>query len=534
MSEWLPERETLVLNALQCAVLDTNVLVQRTALDLLLQHFALHEHVFTEKELVTLLIALLRMQLRKEVSLNRRLHQWLLGRESRLDYFVAHAKSALVSAVQCIFEQPLSDVKSATETFQILSALLDKLDIGQEILHDILEYPLQTLHRYREGYSFSHEVVALVNQLLDDIKRAVVWDWLQQRVAHIFTTATSDAPLPLLLVVETLLDKLLHINSAEVQSTHLPRLFTIVLDGLTHLVQRRLLFGALSPALRLSLKMLGKIHSTATPLSSSASSTSSTPLYLQESILRYQRLYVELVGLLTPHWNTTTATATTTTTTTTTSASDMRTKVFWCSSPAIELFDLASQLLVSLHSHFKVDAVSSVSLNSSSPSPSSSSSLSALRTPQLPEWFLITVTCTQVSSFSSSQCCLLLFSSPLLCLSPCVVSDTCAGGRMCVQHANPLVACLAARTFIALMTLPSNAEFTPQLQKYVIYGTRHCHTVAKRVCFHLTLTRSHSHSFALTRSLVLTFLRLHLLLIIASDLLVLFVVGTMMIGSTPI
>lgn len=58
---------------------DTNVLVQRSSLDLLLVGFPMHSNLLEKSLLVNLVSSAITTVLRRDMSLNRRLYAWLLG-----------------------------------------------------------------------------------------------------------------------------------------------------------------------------------------------------------------------------------------------------------------------------------------------------------------------------------------------------------------------------------------------------------------------------------------------------------------------
>jgi len=69
------------VQALYLGVQDSNVHVQRSSLDLLLIGFPLHETELAAEDMRKLVTGALTALLRRDVSLNRRLYDWLLGSE---------------------------------------------------------------------------------------------------------------------------------------------------------------------------------------------------------------------------------------------------------------------------------------------------------------------------------------------------------------------------------------------------------------------------------------------------------------------
>lgn len=56
--------------------------------------------------------------------------------------------------------------------------LLEKPEIGPHIIEDVLILILHSLHKYKEGHTFSREIVATLTSLLDDLKPEIVWNFL--------------------------------------------------------------------------------------------------------------------------------------------------------------------------------------------------------------------------------------------------------------------------------------------------------------------------------------------------------------------
>jgi hypothetical protein len=71
-----------LINGICAALLDSNVLVQRAILDLLLCCFPMHNCQIVRSDMTNITTAALTVLLRRDVSLNRRLCSWLFGLET--------------------------------------------------------------------------------------------------------------------------------------------------------------------------------------------------------------------------------------------------------------------------------------------------------------------------------------------------------------------------------------------------------------------------------------------------------------------
>ena len=136
--------------------------------------FRLHNSQLTRPDSVKVVTAAIKVLLRRDMSLNRRLYAWLLGTdmsgasllpstipssdgkslpradsistcsETEMGYFNTYAKDLLVQGIQnCInesmdFNSRVDDKSSSNKPFRILTSLLDKPEVGSVILEDVL------------------------------------------------------------------------------------------------------------------------------------------------------------------------------------------------------------------------------------------------------------------------------------------------------------------------------------------------------------------------------------------------------------
>jgi hypothetical protein len=72
----------VLIQALCSSVQDSSVLVQRSALDFLLIGFPLHNSQLTRPDMIKVITATIKVVLRRDMSLNRRLYGWVLGTDA--------------------------------------------------------------------------------------------------------------------------------------------------------------------------------------------------------------------------------------------------------------------------------------------------------------------------------------------------------------------------------------------------------------------------------------------------------------------
>ncbi|CAF0777344.1 unnamed protein product [Brachionus calyciflorus] len=173
----------LMINAFCCCLQDPNPLVQRHVLDLISSCLPMDTKHVTKGDKIQLIIVVIHVVLRRDMSLNRRIYSWLMGNVSNSDdsklknkknndeYFTTHSKSLLIQAIKMLLnkkesssilyllndEIPInlnsgstilgqsvssSQTSSSTNTtlklLKIVSNLVERQEIGQSIIDDIL------------------------------------------------------------------------------------------------------------------------------------------------------------------------------------------------------------------------------------------------------------------------------------------------------------------------------------------------------------------------------------------------------------
>uniref|UniRef100_A0A8C5WDK4 DOP1 leucine zipper like protein A n=1 Tax=Leptobrachium leishanense TaxID=445787 RepID=A0A8C5WDK4_9ANUR len=326
----------LMVEAVSTSVQDSSVLVQRSTLDLILFCFPFHMSQATRPDMIRILSAALRVVLRRDMSLNRRLYAWLLGfdnngviigprstRQSNPEehatyYFNTFSKELLVQAMVGILQgkelhresAPVQDLKP----FRILISLLDKPELGPAILEDVLievfrslytqckaeldlqmqtpfsKDPVQLSSKLRENKRTA-ELIKTANLLFNSFEPYYMWDyiarWFEEccrRTLHarlnLSSRDCSKTPeLPLTnfcLLVDFLLDIVSLETYIEIQTEHLPQLLLRMISALTSHLQS-LDLKELVDSLRLCSKILSKVQP---PLLSAGSDGS---VYFQSS-----------------------------------------------------------------------------------------------------------------------------------------------------------------------------------------------------------------------------------------------------------
>uniref|UniRef100_A0A8C2B9N4 DOP1 leucine zipper like protein B n=1 Tax=Cyprinus carpio TaxID=7962 RepID=A0A8C2B9N4_CYPCA len=221
----------LVVKAVCLALQDSNVLVQRNMLEILLYFFPFttcqdpEERAIplNQDEMISVVSAASLTLLRRDMSLNRRLYAWILGLDikggmvaadsSRFNsveeytafYFSTHSRELLVQAVVNILKQ--KDIEANPDNlieylrpFRIIISLLDKSEIGPLVLSDVLLEVVRAFYIYckvmlgednlnsslsgsqlnskiKENKN-SSEIIKTVNMLVSAMSSNYLWDYM--------------------------------------------------------------------------------------------------------------------------------------------------------------------------------------------------------------------------------------------------------------------------------------------------------------------------------------------------------------------
>ena len=74
-----PNKSSVVINTIMAAMEDENILVQKSCLDFMHSHLKLSGDLFSENEKCILIEACLRLLIRKDQQIQRRVYTWLFG-----------------------------------------------------------------------------------------------------------------------------------------------------------------------------------------------------------------------------------------------------------------------------------------------------------------------------------------------------------------------------------------------------------------------------------------------------------------------
>uniref|UniRef100_A0AAR2L0S7 Dopey N-terminal domain-containing protein n=1 Tax=Pygocentrus nattereri TaxID=42514 RepID=A0AAR2L0S7_PYGNA len=285
----------LTVKAMCLSLQDTNVLVQRNMLEILL-------YFFPFATCLVMVSAASLTLLRRDMSLNRRLYAWLLGldikggmvapdmslyttvEEHTAYYFNTYSRELLVQALVNILQQKdiekdLDNITDYLRPFRIIISLLDKSEIGPLVLSDVLLEVIRAFYSYcremlgEDSLNFSlsgnqlnskikenknaSEIIKTVNMLVGAISSEYLWNYVTDHFQ------TSWSPPPSVMELSTLIIFLLDVIPlelyAEIQTQYLPQMLGSMLQSICASMAS-LSLPELTQALRACFKVLSKIQ----------------------------------------------------------------------------------------------------------------------------------------------------------------------------------------------------------------------------------------------------------------------------------
>uniref|UniRef100_G3TIJ5 DOP1 leucine zipper like protein B n=1 Tax=Loxodonta africana TaxID=9785 RepID=G3TIJ5_LOXAF len=237
----------LTVKSLCASLLDSNVLVQRNNLEIVLFFFPFYTCLDPDErtipllrsDIVHILSAATQTLLRREMSLNRRLYAWLLGSdikgntivpESEIStsyedqssyFFEKYSKDLLVEGLTEILHQNFSGVDveerhhAYLKPFRILISLLDKPEIGPQVVGNLFLEVIRAFYSYcrdalgsdlqlsytQSGNSLissikenknASEIVKTVNLLITSLSTDFLWDYMMRCFEDCFRPAKTE------------------------------------------------------------------------------------------------------------------------------------------------------------------------------------------------------------------------------------------------------------------------------------------------------------------------------------------------------
>jgi hypothetical protein len=201
----------LLIRCFACGLSDSQALIQRGYLDLLVTHLPLNSPLLQARvraeDMDRLVSSAAQVLLRREMSLNRRLWSWLLGPDSKanetdgaqngsqtlepkqtvdegandqLKYFSLYGRKPLERCILASFARNAKSPVQRAQPFRICLSLMDRWEIGGSIIPQIFVPAIENAYQYNLSASTEDtaEVFRSASLFFDGIEATLIWQKL--------------------------------------------------------------------------------------------------------------------------------------------------------------------------------------------------------------------------------------------------------------------------------------------------------------------------------------------------------------------
>lgn len=182
----------LLIRAFCKGLEDDQILVQRDFLELLVKNIELHspalQFVVARSDLKLLLISACSATLRRDMSLNRRLWNWLLGPSpdssttvspvvDRQTYFVNYGCEELVNGLLEMINSDTDSVVERCRPFRICLSIMDHWEIGANVIPKVLTPIIKSVKRCESKFPPKQyaEIVRSAGAFFDGVETITIW-----------------------------------------------------------------------------------------------------------------------------------------------------------------------------------------------------------------------------------------------------------------------------------------------------------------------------------------------------------------------
>ncbi|KAH7886231.1 Dopey, N-terminal-domain-containing protein [Phlebopus sp. FC_14] len=224
----------LMIRAFAAALEDDNLLVRRSALDMLLQSMRIDSAAVERaqpEDSAILMKAATGVVLRRDLSLNRRLYTWLLGPDEKSTaqsaYFKQHALQLLSSTLKNEMFTPSGEY-SESRPFKVFISLLDKWEIGSPLTEALIYDALKAIRMHIQSEA-NEDITMTASTLVEAAEPSIIW---KQLLKEIMTAINSDCSQSEALDLTLFILRTLPVRDDEVKSIHLPVVFAALCEKL--------------------------------------------------------------------------------------------------------------------------------------------------------------------------------------------------------------------------------------------------------------------------------------------------------------
>ncbi|KAK5828752.1 Dopey, N-terminal-domain-containing protein [Linnemannia elongata] len=225
----------LMVRAFSATVGDSQLLVQRAMLDLMVVHFPISNGLIEQNDLIVLVKAAVGVVLRKDMSLNRRLYAWLLGsQEGKKKVFDGPAKSALIVGLQSILLSEGEELHESQKPYRVFVSLLDEWDIGYPVIQAVFLDALMSLKRHVVVGDHGAELIQTATMWIDMTDPYLIWKKLSEAIYENFPAEPGKESYALDLVIFFL--NSFKLNDEEMQHLHIPMFLLFLLTRIQGII----------------------------------------------------------------------------------------------------------------------------------------------------------------------------------------------------------------------------------------------------------------------------------------------------------
>ena len=241
----------LLIRCFACGLSDSQALIQRGFLDLLVSNLPLDSPLLQSRvrteDLDRLVSSAAQVLLRREMSLNRRLWSWFLGPDpkshadennqtsshiaekkqstdvkvdSQLKYFSACGREPLERCVLAMFKRSATSPTHVAQPFRICLSLMDRWEIGGSIIPQIFVPAIDSVYRYSLSATSEDttEVIRSASLFFDGIEATLIWEKLLKLLRDDLTVRAEPSNLQMFAWVL----RRFNINDEEMLTVHIP------------------------------------------------------------------------------------------------------------------------------------------------------------------------------------------------------------------------------------------------------------------------------------------------------------------------
>ncbi|KAF2663464.1 hypothetical protein BT63DRAFT_407652 [Microthyrium microscopicum] len=214
----------LLVRCLAAGLSDSQILVQRGFLDILVTHLPLNSFVIQktvpQADLDRLVFAATGVVGRRDMSLNRRLWTWLLGPDAKEDpdpetpitpslrsvdvessrhaaYFAKYGLRALTRGMKTMFNSKSTYAAERAKPFRLCLSLMDRWEVGGLLIPDILIPAVKSALDFSQSAekSAADEVIKSASNFFDGVESSLIWAKFNKLVDDAFSMPHSGSHL---------------------------------------------------------------------------------------------------------------------------------------------------------------------------------------------------------------------------------------------------------------------------------------------------------------------------------------------------